>query len=541
LRKTKFIAVTGGVLSGVGKGTITASIGALLKFQGYSVTAIKIDPYINVDAGTLRPTEHGEVFVTVDGGETDQDLGTYERFLDITLKKDHSITTGQVYLNVINKERNLEFDGKTVEVIPHIPQEVKHRIFKVADDTQADFVLVEVGGTVGDYQSVLFLEALREMRLEGDQVFFAHVVYMPVPGNLGEMKTKPAQHSVRELNSVGIQPDMIVCRGQSRLDDIRREKLSMFSNVSKDFVFSAPDVKYVFEVPMMLEQEGLTRKILSKFNMKYKKPNGQYKEWANFVEKIKNLKKEVKVGIVGKYFDSGDFALEDSYMSVIESVKYASWSNNAKPVIEWINSKNFEKNPKKLKDLSKYNGIIVPGGFGGSGVEGKIAAIKFCRENNIPYLGLCYGMQLAVVEFARNVCGMKDASTTETNPKTSYPVIDILPEQVENIKNARYGATMRLGSYDAVLKKGSQVQKLYGKDKVSERHRHRYEVNPKYIAQIEAKGLIFSGTSPSRKLMEFMELPKNRFHIGTQAHPEFQSRFLKPAPLFNGFIKACLK
>lgn len=540
MRNTKFIAITGGVLSGVGKGTITASIGVLLKCQGYKVSAVKIDPYINVDAGTLRPTEHGEVFVTDDGGETDQDLGTYERFLDTTLTKRNNITTGQVYQTVINQERNLEFAGKTVEVIPHIPFEARKRIYEIADNTNTDFVLIEVGGTVGDYQSVLFLEALREMKLEHEHIQFVHVVYMPVPGNLGEMKTKPAQHSVRTLNGEGIQPDILVCRGPEKLDDVRREKLSLFSNMKAHQVISAPDIKYIFEVPMILEAQGLTKTILEQFGMKYKQDPESFRIWRNFVGKISTLTKEVHIGIVGKYFDSGDFALEDSYLSVIESVKYACWDNNVKPKITWINSKEYELYPEKLSDLSNYKGIIVPGGFGGSGVEGKILAIKYCRENNIPYLGLCYGMQLAVAEYARNVCGMKNANTTEVDPKTPYPVVDILAEQKENIKHSRYGATMRLGAYDAVLKKGTLVYKLYGKEKVSERHRHRYEVNPKYIAQIEKKGLVFSGTSPSRRLMEFMELPGHKFFVGTQAHPEFKSRFMKPAPLFDGFIKACL-
>lgn len=535
----KFIVVTGGVLSGVGKGTITASIGKLLTLQGHNVVSVKIDPYINVDAGTMRPTEHGEVFVTEDGGETDQDLGTYERFIGKNCLKEQNLTTGQVYLAVIQRERNLEYQGRCVEVIPHIPEEVKRRIKGVAEKNNADFCLVEVGGTVGDYQNVLFLEALREMKLQGDKVVFVHVAYLPVPGNLGEMKTKPAQRSARDLNSIGIQPDMIVTRSAVPLDDVRREKLSLFCNVSRDDVISSHDVKNIYEVPLVLEKQDFASKLLSKFGMVYK--SGKNREWEEFVEKTKNLEKEAKVGIIGKYFDVGDFTLEDSYISVIEAVKHACWNNGFKPKIEWINSKDFENGEKNLSKLKDYDALIVPGGFGKSGVEGKINAIRYARENKIPYLGLCYGMQLAVIEFARNVCGMKDANTTENDPKTKFPVIDILPEQKKILAESKYGATMRLGGYIAKLKKGSQVYKLYGKEDVSERHRHRYEVNPDFIDKIEAKGLVFSGKSPDRRLMEFIELPGHPYFVGTQAHPEFKSRPMQPAPMFDGLIKAVKK
>lgn len=538
--KTKFIVITGGVLSGLGKGVVTASIGSILKSQGYKVTSIKIDPYINIDAGTMRPTEHGETFVTDDGGETDQDLGNYERFLDETILKNHSITTGQVYLKVIEKERNLEYGGKCVEVIPHIPLEVRRRIFEVADKTKADFVTIEVGGTAGDYQNVLFLEALREMKREFNNMIFVHVAYLPVPGNLGEMKTKPAQHSVRFLNESGIQPDIIIARGIQMIDEIRREKLSLFCNVRKDEVIGAPDVKNIYEIPLLFEKQGLGKKILEKFKLKYK--TGKLNDWQKFIDKTKNTKTTLKIGVIGKYFDIGDFTLEDSYISVLESIKHAAWNNSCKPEIVWVDSKKYEKDSSTLKELDSLDAIIVPGGFGSSGVEGKIKAIGYAREHKIPYLGICYGMQLAIIEFARNVCGLNGANTTENDKKTKFPVIDILSEQVEKMKNKNYGASMRLGAYPAKLKKGTIIWNLYGqKDEVFERHRHRYEVNPKYIELIEKNGMIFSGESPDRKLMEFIELKNHPYFVGTQAHPEFKSRPLRPAPLFEGLIKAAIK
>ncbi|MBN1385892.1 CTP synthase [Candidatus Woesearchaeota archaeon] len=534
--KTNYIVVTGGVLSGLGKGTVTSSLGKLLQAQGYQVTSIKIDPYINVDAGTMRPTEHGEVFVTEDGGETDQDLGNYERFLDVAMMKENNITTGQVYLSVIQRERNLEYGGKCVEVIPHIPQEVKLRIMKVAKDANADFVLIEVGGTIGDYQNILFLEALREMKMSKEKVAFVHVSYLPIPGNIGEMKTKPTQHSVRALNSVGIQPDFLVCRGTQPVDDVRKKKLAMFCNIEPDNVISSPDAGTIYEVPLIFQSQGFCRNLMKMFNVPY--DEGKLESWKAFVDKIKSCRQEAKIGIIGKYFDIGDFTLEDSYVSVIESVKHAAWAVGLKPHIEWIDSKDFEKDRSRLKNLDNLHGVIVPGGFGGSGVEGKISAIQYCRENMIPYLGLCYGMQLAVVEFARHVCGMEGANTTEIDPSTRYPVIDILPEQKELIAKSQYGATMRLGAYPAKLKQGTKVHLLYGQDQVSERHRHRYEVNPEFIKKLENAGMLFSGASPDRRLMEFMELPTHPYFVGTQSHPEFKSRPTRPAPLFHGLLKA---
>ena len=537
-KKAKYIIVTGGVISGLGKGVVTSSIGRLLQSQGYNVTIIKIDPYINIDAGTMRPTEHGEVFVTGDGAETDQDIGTYERFLGKNLTKDSNITTGLVYRTVIERERNLEYGGKCVEVIPHIPQEVERRIKLVAEKSGADFVLVEVGGTIGDYQNVLFLEAFRTMKIQGDSILFVHVAYLPVPSNIGEMKTKPAQHSVRMLNETGIQPDFIVTRSTEFIDEVRREKLSTFCNVKKECIISNPAVETIYEVPLIFEDQNFTESILKKFGLGY--DAGKMGDWREFVHKIKNPSGEVVIGIVGKYFDIGDFTLEDSYISVIEAIKHASWACDVKPVIKWIDSKDFEKDEKSLETLRNFNGIVVPGGFGSSGVEGKIKAIQYCRENDIPFLGLCYGMQLAVVEFARNVCKLEDANSTEMG-ETKNPVVDILPEQKKNLKEKNYGATMRLGDYPAKLKEGSRVREMYGSELVKERHRHRFEVNPDYIETLEKGGIVFSGVSPDRRLMEFLELPKKRFFAATQAHPEFTSKAMKPNPMYLGFIKACTK
>jgi len=536
--QTHYIFVTGGVLSGLGKGITTASIGKVLQSKGFKVTAIKIDPYINLDAGTLRPTEHGEVWVTEDGGEIDEDLGHYERFLDVNLSKRHNITTGQVYKEVIERERRGEYLGKTVETIPHVTDEIKRRIKEVAKETKADFVLIEIGGTVGEYQNVIYYEAARQMKVEGEKVLFVHVSYLPVPKHLGEAKTKPTQSSVRELREIGIQPDFIICRSEVPLDDIRRDKIALFCNLAREDVISDPDVENVYEIPLIFERQKLGDRILQKFNLKAKKSD--LEEWKKFIKKVKNLKKKVRIGIVGKYFDIGRFKLPDAYISVIEAIKHAAWNNDVKPEMEWIDSKIFEKDPSKLSILKKFDGIIVPGGFGLSGIEGKIAAIRYVRENNIPYLGLCLGMQLAVVEFARNVCDLKGAHTTEVNPNTPYPVVDLIPEQIRKLREVGYGATMRLGAYPAVLKEGTLIRKLYGKEKVSERHRHRYEINPEYIDVLEKNGLVFSGKSPDGILMEFLELPDHPCFIATQAHPEFKSRPMKPSPMFDGLIKACL-
>ena len=534
-----YIIVTGGVVSGLGKGITTASIGKILKLHGYHVTAIKIDPYMNCDAGTLRPTEHGEVWVTEDGGEIDQDLGHYERFLDINIPKCQNITTGQVYGAVIEKERKGKYLGKTVQPIPHVTDEIKRRIRKTSEDQKFDFIIVEIGGTVGDYENVLFLEAVRQMKHEGDRVLYVHVTYVPVLDALGEAKTKPTQHSVKLLRGIGIQPDFIVTRTEKPLDDVRREKIALFCNVHEEDVISDSDIDNVYAVPLLFEEQFLSKKILRKLRLR--KDNNELKKWKNYISNIRNLDDEITIGIVGKYFDIGSSQLSDSYISVIEAVKHAAWQNNLYPNIKWIDSKIFEKQPKELDNLKSVDGIIVPGGFGLSGIEGKIKTIQYARENNIPYLGLCLGLQLSVVEYARNVCNLKDAHTSEVDKKTPHPVIDFIPEQVKILRDSRYGASMRLGAYPAILKKDTIIQKLYNKNKIYERHRHRYEVNPEYVDILEKNGLIFSGRSPDRILMEFMELPNHPYFVGTQAHPEFKSRPMKPSPLFNGLICAIKK
>jgi len=541
-KNTKWIVVTGGVISTLGKGIVSSSIGALLKMRGYKVTAAKIDPYINIDAGTMRPTEHGEVFVTFDGGETDQDIGNYERFLDVNIPKYHNLTTGQVYREVINRERNLEYEGKCVEVIPHIPQEVQRRLRLCADTTDSDFIMVEIGGTVGDYLNVLFLEALRTMKLKGVPMIFVHVVYLPTPKTSGEMKSKPAQHSSRELNSVGIQADFIVCRASEPVDDVRKDKLSLFCNVKPEDVISCQDLNSIYDVPLLFVSQKLDEKIFQKFGVKPKIFNGEMKKWREFIAKKNSATQSVKIGVVGKYFSSGNFALEDSYISVLEAIKHACYKNSVKPDIFWISSQDFENGKRKTEELESCDAIIVPGGFGATGIEGKINTIKYARENKVPFLGLCYGLQLAVIEHARNILGWKDANTTEIERTTPYPVIDILPEQKKNLEMRDYGATMRLGDYPALLKKGSLVYKLYGeKEKVIERHRHRYEVNPEFVEQLQSNGLIFSGMSPSGKLVEYMERTDHPFFVATQAHPEFTSRVLRPNPLFDGLIKAAIE
>ena len=537
--KTRYIFVIGGVMSGVGKGIATASIGKILQSKGYKVSAIKIDPYINVDAGTMNPIEHGEVFVTDDGLESDQDLGNYERFLNQDLHSDNYMTTGRVYQTVIQKERNLGYHGKCVEVVPHIPEEVIRRIKKVAKKDNADFVLIEVGGTVGEYQNILFLEAARMLHLKHPKdVLFVLVSYLPVPKKIGEMKTKPTQSAVKAINSVGIQPDFIIARSEYPLDEPRKKKISIFCNVQKEDVISAPDIQNIYEVPLNFQKENLGQRILKKFKLRAKKKN--LEDWQNLVKTIKSAKKRIHIGIVGKYFSTGNFVLSDSYISVIEAVKHSAWHHKRGVKIHWLNSEEYEKSPRKIKELKNLDGVIVPGGYGERGVEGKIRTIGFCRKNKIPYLGLCYGMQLAVVEFARNVCGLKDANTTEINPKTKYPVIDLMPEQKIKIKEKNYGGSMRLGAYKCELAKGTRSRQAYKRKEISERHRHRYEFNNDFRVLLEKKGLIIAGVNPEKNLVEIIELKNHPFFVATQFHPEFKSRPLNPHPLFREFIKAGL-
>ncbi|HCC22804.1 TPA: CTP synthase [Candidatus Falkowbacteria bacterium] len=539
---SKYIFVVGGVMSGVGKGIASASIGRILQSKGYKVTAIKIDPYINVDAGTMNPTEHGEVFVTDDGDETDQDIGNYERFLNQDITSVNYMTTGRVYKTVIEKERNLEYKGKCVEVVPHIPDEIIRRITTAAEKARADISIVEVGGTVGEYQNLLFLEAARMMKMTnyGDVVFVL-VSYLPIPSKIGEMKTKPTQYAIRTLNSAGIQPDFVVCRADRAIDDVRKKKISIQGNVFKDHIISAPDIDYIYEVPLNFEKERFGDLILKQFGWSEKSDAPGLKEWENFIDRIKRSDKknnEIKIGIVGKYFKTGDFVLTDSYISVIEAIKHACWKIEAKPVLTWINSEEYEEEPAKLSELSQYDGIIVPGGFGTRGIEGKISAIEYVRQNGIPYLGLCYGMQLATIEFARHVAGIKDATTSEVDPDAKHQIIHTNPEQEKNIAANRYGSSMRLGAYPCELAPDSISAKAYNKTKISERHRHRYEFNNDYREQLEQAGLKFAGVSPDNKLVEVIELPNHPFFVGVQFHPELKSRPLTGHPLFNAFIEA---
>ncbi|MEM7819598.1 MAG: CTP synthase (glutamine hydrolyzing) [Candidatus Aenigmatarchaeota archaeon] len=571
----RIITVVGGVISGVGKGVAASSIGKILQEYGYSVTIVKIDPYINFDAGTLRPTEHGEVWVTDDGGEIDQDLGNYERFLGYEIPKKNNITTGQIYKELIDRERRGEFLGQTVQFIPHVPNEIKRRIRECEkfDNNKYDFVIVEIGGTIGDYENLPYLFAMKSFEVELGKENVAHILvsYLPVPDNIGEMKTKPTQQAIKMMIEHGITPDFVLCRSIKPLDDVRKKKIETYANIPIEHIISAPDVKSIYLVPLNFEKENLGEKILKRFNLKPKK-TPDWTRWKTLVDRIENPKRTIKIAMVGKYVDTGDFCLPDSYISINQSLEHAGAELDLKVNIEWIDAKLFEKNSEELKRLNNYDGIIVPGGFGASGVEGKISTIKFARENKIPYLGLCYGMQLAVVEYARNVCGLKDAHTTEVEPNTKNPVVDILPTQKKILELSEYGGTMRLGAYAAILKKDTKVFELYknrleyDKEKIEkfknsgqefrlgilnpndivifERHRHRYEVNPKYIELLEKNGLVFSGYHhrlDSTKLMEFIELPNHPFFIGTQAHPEFNSKFGNASPLFLGFVKACCR
>lgn len=538
----KYIFVVGGVMSGVGKGIAASSIGKILQARGQTVTAIKIDPYINVDAGTMNPTEHGEVFVLADGYETDQDMGNYERFMGLKLSRDNYMTTGSVYRRVIERERNLEYHGKCVEVVPHIPLEVIGTIKRAAEKAGADVTIIEIGGTIGEYQNILFLEAARMLKNEQpDDVLFVLVSYLPIPNKIGEMKTKPTQYASRTLNSAGIQADFIVARAERPLDDRRKEKIAVSCSLRPECVISAPDVESIYDVPVNFEKDRLSDVILERLHLKAR-PSAMA-PWKKKVSEIKHLKQGVKIAVVGKYFKTGDFVLSDAYISVIESLKHAAFANHRKPELTWIDSTEYEKDPKKLRELSRFDGVLIPGGFGARGVEGKIAAIEYCRKKRIPYFGICYGMQLAVIEYARNVARLAQVNTAEVDPKTAHPVIDILPEQKARLARKDYGGTMRLGEYPAVLKKGTLAEKAYGTRKIIERHRHRYEVNPEYVERLERAGLVFSGTSPDGVLMEIMELPKSThpFFVGVQFHPEFQSTLMRPHPIFNAFIRASVK
>jgi CTP synthase len=538
LMGTKYVFVSGGVISGIGKGITTASIGLLLQSSGYKIAPMKIDMYFNMDAGTLRPQEHGEVFVTDDGLESDQDLGNYERFLSVPLSRANYLTNGLLYDTVLKKERAFEYAGVTVQPIPHITNEIIARVEAAGTSLEADIVLIELGGTVGDYENVLFFEASRIMKLRQPQdVFQIHLGYLPIPGTLGEMKSKPIQQSVRALNSMGIQPDMIVGRSTQPIDAARREKISLFCNVVPEDVISAPDVSSIYDVPLVLDEQGVAERLLEKFGLEVRIKD--LHAWRALTTRVATVKDEVRIALVGKYFSSGDFVLEDVYVSVIEALKHAAWVVGRKPRLEWIDSLTIEQKGPTI--LDGFDGVVVPGGFGSRGTDGMISAIEYAREHNIPFLGICYGLQMATIEYARHVAGLAAAHTTEVDAQTSCPVVHIMPEQEKKLLNRDYGASMRLGAWECYLKEGTLARELYGAETVRERHRHRYEVNNAYRAELEQAGLVFSGTSPDGQLVEVLELPEHAFFLATQFHPEFLSRPTEGHPLFRGFLRACIQ
>ena len=545
----KYIFVVGGVMSGVGKGIATSSIGALLQAKGFSVNLLKVDPYLNVDAGTMNPIEHGEVFVLNSGLETDQDMGNYERFLNRDLTGDDYITSGMVYKHVIEAERALKYGGKCVEAIPHIRDEIIHRFEKSAKVNKSDITVVEIGGTIGDYQNIMFIEAARVMKVKyPDDVAFVMVSFLPVPHALGEMKSKPTQNALRQLNSYGVNADIIIARSEVPMDQRRKEKIAISCSLPVEHIISAPDIESVFDVPINFEKDNISKIVLKILHLKEKKNAPGISEWIKFAKSVKNTKGTIDIAIVGKYFNTGDFVLTDAYVSVLEAIKYSAYKLGVKAKIHTINSRDFEtclgeSLAKKFKGLNKFGGIIVPGGFGESGIEGKLAVIKYAREHKIPYFGLCYGMQLMVIEYARNVLKLKDANTAEIDKSSSSLVIDIMPDQKKKLEECNYGGSMRLGSYNAHIEKNTLAYKAYGKEIIQERHRHRYEVNPDFIKKITDAGLVFSGKSPNGVLMEIAELPKkvHPFFLGTQFHPEFLARPLAPHPLFTEFIKEAIK
>jgi len=536
----------GGVMSGVGKGITTSSIGTILESQGFRTNIVKADPYLNVDAGTMNPTEHGEVFVMDSGLETDQDMGNYERFLNRNAHDADYMTSGMVFSSVIQRERALGYKGKCVQMVPHIRDEIVNRFQESARQSKSAVSVIEIGGTVGDYESLMFIEAARFLHLKnpGD-VIFVMVTYLPTPGSIGEMKSKPTQNAVKQLDSYGVHANFIIARSSTPIDQKRKEKISEFCSVPIENVIAAPDISSIYDVPLNFERDKFGVQLSKALGLPKKKINLQ--KWAGFVKSAKNSKKEVHIAVVGKYFDSGDFVFADAYVSVIEALKFSAYKVGVKPVLTWLNAKDFEDRPEMVKELSKYDGVLVPGGFGKNGVEGKLHVIKYCRENKIPYFGLCYGMQLLVIEYARNVLGLEGATTTEINSKTIYPIIDIMEHQKKAMAENKYGASMRLGGFPCKLKNGTVAYSAYSreldknlkKDMITERHRHRYEVNNFYINDLENAGLVFSGTSPDEQLMEIAELPKSKhpFFLGVQFHPEFLARPLSPHPLFTEFIK----
>ena len=554
-------------MSGVGKGIATSSIGTLLSAKGFNINLVKVDPYLNVDAGTMNPTEHGEVFVLNSGLETDQDMGNYERFLGRDLTANDYITSGMVYKHVIEKERALEYGGKCVEAIPHIRDEIVSRFEHSARVSKSGISIIEIGGTVGDYQNILFIEAARLLKMKYPlDVVFIMVSYLPVPSKLGEMKTRPTQNAVHQLASYGVNTDIVLARAESSLDKRRKEKIAVACNIPTERVISAPDIQSIYDVPVNFDHDHLGDIILETLNLQPQKTSESFTAWKKMAHGIRNNnEREINIAVVGKYFNTGDFILTDSYLSVLEAVKFSAYAVGVKPVIHTINARDYEKNQGRtlrsdlgfsaesdagiyLK-LNQFDGIIVPGGFGETGIDGKLNVIRYAREQGIPCFGLCYGMQLMTIEFARNVLGLKGAHTAEIDPKSPYPVIDIMPDQKNKLAEGNYGGSMRLGSYPARLSKGSIAQEAYSYFQgvqlkkpttlIKERHRHRYEVNPKYIDKLEKGGLVFSGKSPDGTLMEIAELPRDQhpFFLGTQFHPEFLARPLMPHPLFTEFLK----
>lgn len=526
---TKYIFITGGVVSSLGKGITAASLGQLLKSRGLKVTIQKFDPYINVDPGTMSPYQHGEVFVTDDGAETDLDLGHYERFIDINLSKNSNVTTGKIYWSVINKERKGVYLGGTVQVIPHITNEIKDRVFRVAKEKEVDVVITEIGGTVGDIESLPFLEAIRQIKYDAgkENVMYIHVTLVPYLTKAGELKTKPTQHSVKELRSIGIQPDLLVCRTERPLTRELKDKIALFCDLDREDVIQNPDADTLYEVPLILEKEGLPQMVISHLNLKCQEKD--LTEWESIVEKVKNPKGKVKIALVGKYVE-----LKDAYLSVAESLRHAGISNEVDIDIAWIHSEKIDENNCESK-LKNVDGILVPGGFGDRGVDGKICATKYARENKIPFLGICLGMQMAVVEFARNVVGLKEAHSSELAPETPYPVIDLMPEQ-RDIEEM--GGTMRLGLYPCKISEGSKAKEAYDEELVYERHRHRYEFSNEFRDRAIEHGLVISGISPDERLVEIIELKDHPWFVASQFHPEFKSRPTRSHPLFREFIKA---
>jgi CTP synthase len=548
---TKYIFVSGGVISGIGKGTTAASIGFLLKSAGYKVTPMKFENYLNLDAGTINPIEHGDPFLCEDGTEGDMDIGTYEKYLDADMGKDNFVTMGRIYQTVIDKERRFEYDGEDVEAIPHITDEITSRIHKVEHNSKADIVLIELGGTAGEYQNVFYYEASRIMTLRnpGD-VLHIHVTYVPTPVHLGEPKTKPAQLSVRTLNSMGIQPDFVIARSDKYLDQRRRDRFALFCNMHPEDIISNPNLTSVYEIPFLLHKQGLEKKIMKKLGLHVKTP--KLSAWKNLVESI-NCKKEkqIKIAIIGKYFGTGDYQLRDSYAALFDALDHSGWASKVDVKTIWVDAEKIEKEGAE-KVIGNPDGIIVPIGWGERGSEGMIAAASYARKSKIPYLGLCYGMQLAVVAFARDVLGFNGANTTENDQKTKYPVIHIIPSQKELMRRRAYGGTMRLGGWEAKVKPETIAYKLYDqyndfirntKGLTSERHRHRYEFNDRYSEDFEKAGLVISARSVTENLVEIIELPEDMhpFYLGTQGHPEYKSRPLNPHPIFLGFIEACKK